>query len=300
MSGVKGGRSKDIFKDILWTSLLVFSTIITVSVTFGIVFVLLIEAIPFFKVVSIREFLTSTKWTPLFETKNFGVLPLISGTFLTSLIGISVGLPLGLFIAIYLSEYASLRVRRILKPLLELLAGVPTVVYGYFALLFLTPLLQNFIPNLQGFNALSPGITIGFMITPMIASLSDDALFQVPQVYREVSYSLGATKFQTIIFVVLRSAYFGISASVLLAFSRAIGETMIVAIAAGMMPQFTINPLEPIQTMSAYIVQISLGDIPHGTLEYTTIFAVGLTLFLSAFVFNLLSFFLRELYSLKR
>ena len=241
-----------------------------------------------------RSFLFGTVWTPLFFDKQFGVLPLVSGTLLASAIAMAVALPAGLLIAVYLSEYAPRQVRRFVRPILEILAGVPTVVYGYFALLFVTPLLQKLVPGLAGFNALSPGIVMGIMILPLVSSLSEDALRSVPVGLREGAYALGATRLQTSLRVVVPAAFSGISAAVVLAASRAIGETMIVAIAAGQEPRLTLDPRVPVETMTAYIVQVSLGDTPAGTLEYRTIFAVGMLLFLSTFVLNLLSNWLRE------
>jgi phosphate transport system permease protein len=263
-------------------------------VTAGIIAVLLFETIEFLREVPVTDFLFGTEWTPLFTNRQFGVLPLVAGTMLVSAIAMAVALPAGLLSAIYLSEYAPPRVRRIVKPVLEVLAGVPTVVYGYFALLFVTPLLQRFIPELSGFNALSPGIVMGIMILPLVSSLSEDALHSVPNGLREGAYALGATRAQTTVRVVVPAAFSGISAAAILAISRAIGETMIVAIAAGQQPRLTANPLVPIETMTAYIVQVSLGDAPAGTLEYRTIFAVGMLLFLSTFVLNLASNWLRE------
>ncbi len=267
---------------------------LSIFTTLGIVAVLIFETIEFFREVSILEFLTDPQWTPLFADKHFGILPLLSGTFLTSAIAILVAMPIGLLSAIYLSEYASANIRNVIKPILEVLAGIPTVVYGYFALLFLTPLLQVFIPTLSGFNALGPGIVMGIMIIPMVSSLSEDAMYTVPQSLREAAYALGSSKLQVALRVVVPAAFSGIAASFLLAISRAIGETMIVAIASGQQPRLTLNPLVPIETMTAYIVQVSLGDTPTGTLEYKTIFAVGMMLFLSTLVLNLLSLWLRE------
>lgn len=267
---------------------------LSVLVTVGILSVLALETVQFFREVSPVEFLFGTVWTPLFFQKSFGVLPLVGGTLLVSVIAMSVAAPAGLLTAIYLSEYAPSRVRRVVKPVLEVLAGVPTVVYGYFALLFVTPLLQQVIPGLSGFNALSPGLVMGIMILPMVSSLSEDALHGVPSGLREAAYALGATKMQTTVRVVLPAALSGISAAGILAVSRAIGETMIVTIAAGQQPRLTANPLVPIETMTAYIVQVSLGDTPAGTLAYRTIFAVGMLLFVSTFVLNLVSNWLRE------
>jgi len=270
------------------------SALLSIGTTIGIILVLTIETVAFLRQVPIVEFLTGTEWTPLFSVPRFGVLPLVAGTTLVSLIAMVVALPMGLLSAIYLSEYASDGVRRVLKPVLELLAGVPTVVYGYFALLFVTPLLQRFIPALSGFNALSPGIVMGIMILPLVSSLAEDAMRGVPRGLREGSYALGATKMQTSLRVVVPAAFSGITAAFILAVSRAIGETMIVAIAAGQQPRLTFDPTVPVETMTAYIVQISLGDTPQGTLEYRTIFAVGMLLFIGTFVLNLASAWLRE------
>jgi phosphate transport system permease protein len=244
--------------------------------------------------VPITDFLFGTEWTPLFSQQRFGVLPLVTGTLLASAIAMIVALPAGLMVAIYLSEYAPRHVRRFVRPALEILAGVPSVVYGYFALQFVTPLLQPIVPNLAGFNALSPGIVMGIMILPLVSSLSEDALHSVPTGLREGAYALGSNKLQTALRVVVPAALSGISAAAILAVSRAIGETMIVAIAAGQQPRLTLDPRVPVETMTAYIVQVSLGDTPAGTLEYRTIFAVGMLLFLSTFILNLLSTWLRD------
>ena len=267
---------------------------VSILVTLGILSVLAVETFQFFREVSPFEFLFGTVWTPLFFQKSFGVLPLVAGTLLVSAIAMAVAVPAGLLTAVYLSEYAPTKVRRIVKPVLEGLAGVPTVVYGYFALLFVTPLLQQVLPGLSGFNALSPGLVMGIMILPMVSSLSEDALHGVPRGLREAAYALGATKMQTTTRVVLPAALSGISAAGILAASRAIGETMIVTIAAGQQPRLTANPLVPVETMTAYIVQVSLGDTPAGTLAYRTIFAVGMLLFVSTFLLNLASNWLRE------
>jgi phosphate transport system permease protein len=267
---------------------------LSVATTAGIVIVLAMETYGFLREVSLLEFLTGTEWTPLFANKLFGVLPLVSGTVLVSSIAMVVALPMGLLSAIYLSEYSPAGFRRVIKPVLEILAGVPTVVYGYFALMFVTPLLQRFIPGLAGFNALSPGIVMGVMILPLVSSLSEDAMRAVPRGLREGAYALGATRMQTALTVVVPAAFSGITAASILAVSRAIGETMIVAIAAGQQPRLTGNPFVPIETMTAYIVQVSLGDTPQGTLEYRTIFAVGMLLFLMTFGLNLISTWLRE------
>jgi phosphate transport system permease protein len=267
---------------------------LSVLTTAGIVGVLIVETVSFFSHVPLVQFLTDTQWTPLFANKHFGILPLFCGTILTSAIAILVAMPAGLLSAIYLSEFASEQTRKTIKPLLEILAGIPTVVYGYFALLLVTPLLQRVIPQLSGFNALSPGIVMGLMIIPMVSSLSEDAMYAVPQSLREAAYALGSSRLQVAWRVVVPAAFSGIAASLLLAVSRAIGETMIVAIAAGQQPRLTWNPLVPVETMTAYIVQVSLGDTPAGTLEYQTIFAVGMTLFVSTLLLNLVSFWMRE------
>ena len=269
---------------------------LSVLVTGGIIAVLLFETVAFLREVPVTEFLFGTEWTPLFSEKKFGVLPLVSGTLLVSGIAMVVALPAGLLSAIYLSEYAPSGVRRVVKPVLEILAGVPTVVYGYFALLFVTPLLQTFIPGLSGFNALGPGIVMGIMILPLVSSLSEDALHAVPNGLREGAYALGATRMQTALRVVVPAAFSGISASFILAMSRAIGETMIVVVAAGLQPRLTANPFVPIETMTAYIVQVVLGDAPAGTVEHRTIFAVGMLLFLMTFALNLGSNWLRRRY----
>ena len=263
-------------------------------VTAGIIFVLLFETGAFLQEVPITEFLFGTEWTPLFSDKHFGVLPLVAGTLLASAIAMAVALPAGLLAAVYLSEYARDGIRRLVRPVLELLAGVPTVVYGYFALQFVTPLLQTFVPGLSGFNALSAGIVMGIMILPLVSSLSEDALHSVPNGLREGAYALGSTRMDTAFRVVVPAAFSGISAAAILAVSRAIGETMIVAIAAGQQPRLTADPRVPVETMTAYIVQVSLGDTPAGTLEYRTIFAVGMLLFLVTFALNLASNWLRD------
>lgn len=270
------------------------TALITILTTIGIIWVLLSESLEFFKEVSIIDFVTDTQWTPLFANKHFGILPLISGTILTTIIAISVSLPIGLTIAIYLSEYAPKKLKKIIKPLLEILAAVPTVVYGFFALMVVTPFLQKLIPEMAGFNSLSAGIVMGIMIIPFISSLSEDALSAVPKSLRESSYALGATKLQTSFKVMVPAASSGIIVSVILAFSRAIGETMIVAIAAGQQPRLTFNPLVPVETITAYIVQVSLGDVQHDSLEYRTIFAAGITLFVFTFILNNISFWIRK------
>jgi phosphate transport system permease protein len=269
---------------------------LSVLVTAGIVFVLLFESLQFFKDVSLREFLTGTEWTPSFAKPKYGILPLVSGTLLTTGVALAVALPVGTVVAIYLSEFAPFAIREILKPMLELLSAVPTVVYGYFALAFVAPALQRIIPDLPTFNVLSAGIVMGIMIIPYVSSLSEDAMRSVPMLLREGSYALGANKIRTALGVVFPSALSGIGSAYILGISRAIGETMIVAIAAGMQPKLTINPTEPAATMTAFIVQVSLGDARHGSLEYRSIFATGLMLFLMTLTFNIFGYILRRRY----
>lgn len=284
---------------LIQTGLLICATV-SILTTLGIVLTLLRETILFFQQVSIVEFFTETRWTPLFASKKFGIWPLVNGTVLVAAGAMIIALPLGLLAAIYMSEYASENMRRILKPILEVLAGIPTVVYGYFALLFVTPLLKSIFPQTQTFNGASASIVMGFMILPMVASISEDALSAVPRSLRDAAYALGATKLEVSTQIVVPAALSGISASFILAVSRAIGETMIVAIAAGQQPKLTLNPLESIETMTAYIVQVSLGDTPQQSLAYLTIFAVGAMLFLMTLVMNVISHFLtrrfREVY----
>ncbi len=275
-------------------SFLFFCALFSVFVTAGIIGTLLVESIPFFQSVPIGEFLTGTRWTPLFADPQYGILPLLAGTLVTTGVALMLAIPAGTIIAIYLSEYANRRVAELIKPLLELLSAVPTVVYGYFALLFVIPLLQKFIPNLPGFNMLGAGIVMGIMIIPYVSSLSEDAMTAVPMHMREGSYALGATPLQTSVKVIFPSALSGITASYILGVSRAIGETMVVAIAAGMQANLTANPMQPAQTITAYIVQVSLGDLPHGSIGYQTIFVSGLTLMVMTFSFNIGGHFLRK------
>ena len=267
---------------------------LSIFTTIGIILVLVVESALFFENVSLSQFFFDTEWTPLFMEKHFGIWPLICGTVLTSVIALTLSVPAGLIIAIYLSEFASDRSRKIIKPVLEILAGIPTIVYGYFALLFITPLLQLFLPALGSFNALSAGLVMGIMILPMVASLSEDAIYTVPQNLREGAYALGASKLQMIFGGVLPAAIGGITAAFILAASRAVGETMIVAIAAGQQPLLHFNPLQPVETMTAYIVQVSLGDTPHGTIEYHTLFAVAMMLFLLTLTLNMASMAVRD------
>jgi phosphate transport system permease protein len=266
----------------------------SVAVTGGIAGILVWEALPFFRHVSLREFLTDPLWTPLFADPHYGILPLVTGTAVTSAVALAVAIPGGTLIAIYLSEYAAARVRELVKPALELLAAIPTVVFGYFALLVVTPLLQQLIPDLAGFNMLSPGLVTGVMIIPYVSSLSEDAMRAVPMHLREGSYAMGATRWQTAVRVVLPAAFSGIAAAYVLAIARAVGETMVVAVAAGQQPNLTLNPLEPAATITAYIVQVSLGDLPHGSIGYQSIFAAGLTLMALTLGFNLAGHALRR------
>ncbi len=283
-------RLKEAFIEKIFLSTALFA----IFVTAGILWVLAFETLAFFKEIPFLSFLTDGQWTPLFSEPHFGILPLLAGTILTSAIAMAVAAPTGLISAIYLSEYATERIRHFMKPLLEMLAAVPTIVYGYFALTWLTPLLQSVLPDLAGFNALSPGIVMGMMIMPAVASISEDALHTVPIGLREGGFALGATRFQVAFQIVLPSAISGVLASLILGVSRAVGETMIVAIAAGLQPRLTFNPLVPIETAAAYIAQISMGDVPSGTLAYRTLFAVGMALFVFTFALNGLSFILRK------
>jgi phosphate transport system permease protein len=266
----------------------------SVAITIGIVWVLLYESWHFFQNVSIIDFLTDTQWTVLFENPRYGIMPLVAGTLVTSGTALIVALPLGTIIAIYLSEYAGATLRETLKPILELLSAVPTVVFGYFALLFVTPLLQGILPNLPGFNMLSAGIVIGIMIVPYVSSLSEDAIKAVPTHIREGSYAMGATRLQTSLRVLVPAAFSGIASAYVLGFSRAVGETMVVAVAAGTQPNLTLNPMEGAATITAYIVQVSLGDLPHGSIAYQSIFAAGLTLMFLTLIFNIGGHFLRK------
>ena len=270
----------------------VFFTCAAVSIftTLAILGTLFYQALSFFSEVSVWEFLTGTRWTPILKPRAYGVLPLVSGTLLVTVIAALVALPIGLMTAIFLSEYAPDKVRRVIKPILEILAGIPTVVYGYFALTFVTPNLQVIFDDLLIFNALSAGLVMGVMIIPMVSSLSEDAMISVPRTLREGAYALGATRFEVSLKIVVPAALSGIIAAFIIAISRAIGETMLVTIAAGATPRMTLNPMESIQPMTAYIVQLSLGEAPVGSLEYNTIFAVGLLLFLMTFCMNLLGY----------
>jgi phosphate transport system permease protein len=272
------------------------AALVSVFTTVGIVYILVKESVVFFEQVPIWLFLTDTQWTPLFDDAHFGIMVLLSGTLTSSLVALSIAIPLGTIIAIYLSEFAPFKLREIAKPFLELLGGVPTIVYGYFALLFVTPLLQKIYPDLPGFNLLSAGIVMGIMIIPYVASISEDAMRAVPMSLREGSYAMGATRLQTALRVVFPAAFSGVAAAYILGISRAVGETMILAVAAGMQPNLTFNPLEPAATITAYIVQVALGDLPHGSIGYQTIFAAGLSLMLITLVFNIAGHVLRKRY----
>ncbi len=266
---------------------------VSVLTTIGIVYVLVTESIHFFQNVSIVDFLTDTQWTPLFDDAHFGIMVLVSGTLVSSAVALLVAIPMGTIIAIYLSEFADSRVREVAKPVLELLGGIPTIVFGYFALLMVTPMLQVLFPELPGFSLLSAGLVMGIMIVPYIASLSEDAMRAVPMSLREGSYAMGSTRLHTAIHVVVPAAISGLAASYILAISRAVGETMILAVAAGMQPNLTWNPMEPAATITSFIVQVALGDLPHGSIGYQTIFAAGLTLMMITLIFNIIGQWLR-------
>jgi len=268
------------------------AALVAVFTTIAIVVILVYESSFFFKHVSLKDFLTDTMWTPLFEDAHYGIMPLVSGTLTVTGVALLVAIPLGTIVAIYLSEFAAHKVREAVKPVLELLGAVPTVVYGYFALLMVTPLLQKIMPELPGFNMLSAGLVIGLMIVPYVASVSEDAMRSVPKYMREGSYAMGATKLQTALRVVMPGAFSGLAAAYILGISRAIGETMVVAIAAGMQPTLTFNPTQPAATITAFIVQVSLGDLPHGSTGYQSIFAAGFVLMLITLVFNIAGFML--------
>ena len=272
--------------------ILLLAGLVAVFTTVAIVFILFYESSFFFEHVSIKDFLTDTMWTPLFADARYGILPLVSGTLTVTGVAVMVAIPVGTIVAIYLSEFAPHRLRETVKPILELLGAVPTVVYGYFALLMVTPLLQKIWPDLPGFNMLGAGLVIGLMIVPYVASVSEDAMRAVPKYMREGSYAMGATKMQTALRVVVPGAFSGLAAAYILGISRAVGETMVVAIAAGMMANLTFNPTEPAATITAYIVQVSLGDLPHDSIGYQSIFAAGLVLMLMTLVLNVIGFFL--------
>ncbi len=289
-------KSKERLHERIIRRLLFLSAALSVITMLAILGTLVFQALSFFQEVSLLEFLTETRWTPLFQPQYFGILPLVTGTLLVATVALLVAVPIGLGTAIFLSEYAPDSVRRAVKPVLEILAGIPTVVYGYFAITYVTPQLQGIFANLRVFNALSAGLVMGLMIIPMISSLSEDAMVAVPRLLREGAYALGARKFEVAIRVVLPAAISGVIASIILAMSRAIGETMIVSIAAGSTPRLTLNPLVSIQTMTAYITQLSLGETPFGSLEYRTIFAVGITLFIRVLAINLVGDWVKRRY----
>jgi phosphate transport system permease protein len=287
-------RRGRIVRERLIETALLLAALVSVFTTIAIVYILVKESVVFFRAVPLGRFLTDTQWTPLFDDAHFGILVLLSGTLTSSAVALAIAIPLGTVIAIYLSEFAHFRVREVAKPFLELLGGVPTIVYGYFALLFVTPLLQRIYPELPGFNLLAAGIVMGIMIIPYVSSISEDAMRAVPMALREGSYAMGATRFQTSVKVVVPAAFSGIASAYILGISRAVGETMILAVAAGMQPNLTLNPLEPAATITAYIVQVALGDLPHGSIGYQTIFAAGLTLLLFTLACNIAGHLLRK------
>jgi phosphate transport system permease protein len=287
-------RRTRILRERLIELLLLLAALVSVFTTAGIVYILIKESVVFFQHVPLADFLTDRQWTPLFDDAHFGIMVLLSGTLTSSAVALAVAIPLGTIIAIYLSEFAPHRMREMVKPVLEMLGGVPTIVYGYFALLFLTPLLQRFIPGLPGFNLLSAGMVMGIMIIPYVSSISEDAMRAVPMSLREGSYAMGATRLQTALRVVVPAAFSGIASAYILGISRAVGETMILAVAAGMQPNLTFNPLEPAATITAYIVQVALGDLPHGSVGYQTIFAAGLTLMMFTLACNVAGHVLRK------
>ncbi len=293
LAKIKAARKR---KDRIIEFILLMAACVSVFTTLAIVYVLLKESLVFFSNVPLWTFLTDTQWTPLFDDAYFGIAVLLSGTLSSSLVALSIAIPLGTIIAIYLSEFANHRLREVLKPVLELLSGVPTIIYGFFALMAITPLLQKIYPDLPTFNVLSAGIAMGVMIIPYVSSLSEDAMRAVPMSLREGSYAMGATRFQTATRVVFPAAFSGIASAYILGISRAVGETMILAVAAGMQPNFTLNPLEPAATITSFIVQVALGDLPHGSVGYQTIFAAGLSLLLITLMFNLLGHWLRRKY----
>ena len=284
------------FKERVIEFILMLAALSAVFTTFAIVIILLYESYGFFKTVSLVEFFTGKEWTPLFEDAHYGIMPLVAGTLTTSAVALAVAIPIGTVAAIYLSEFASHKAREIVKPILELLVGVPTIVFGYFALLFVTPLMQKIYPELPSFNMLSAGIVMGIMIIPYIASVAEDAMRAVPMSMREGSYAMGATRFQTAIKVVTPAAVSGIVAAYILGISRAVGETMVVAVAAGQQPNLTFDPTEGAATITAFIVQVALGDLPHASIGYQSIFAAGLVLFALTLAFNILGHIIRKKY----
>ena len=291
---LSGARWLQYWRERFIESLLFFAAFSSVAITLGIVGTLVYESATFFGHVSLVDFFTDTLWTPLFADPRFGILPLVTGTLVTTVVALAVALPIGTIVSIYLSEFAPPFLRETIKPVLELLSAVPTVVYGYFALLFVAPLLQRIIPGLPTFNMLSAGVVMGIMIIPYVSSLSEDAMRAVPMSLREGAYAMGANKIITALKVVYPAAFSGIVSSYILAISRAIGETMIVAIAAGMQPNLTLDPTQPAATITAFIVQVSLGDLPHGSIGYQSIFAAGLVLFIMTLFFNIVGYVLRK------
>jgi phosphate transport system permease protein len=287
-------RRSRVVRERIIESILFLAALVSVFTTVGIVYILVKESVVFFQHVPLGDFLTDRQWTPLFDDAHFGIMVLLSGTLTSSAVALALAIPLGTIIAIYLSEFAPFRLREVAKPFLELLGGVPTIVYGYFALLFVTPLLQKIYPGLPGFNLLSAGIVMGIMIIPYVSSISEDAMRAVPMSLREGSYAMGATRFQTATRVVVPAAFSGIASAYILGISRAVGETMILAVAAGMQPNLTFNPLEPAATITAFIVQVALGDLPHGSVGYQTIFAAALTLMLFTLACNVAGHVLRR------
>lgn len=291
LAQIKEARKR---KDRLIELILLLAASVSVFTTLGIMYVLISESVVFFQHVPLWDFISDPQWTPLFDDAHFGISVLLAGTLSSSLVALLVAIPLGTIIAIYLSEFAEHRIREVLKPVLELLSGVPTIIYGYFALLFITPLIQKIYPDLPTFNILSAGLVMGIMIIPYVSSLSEDAMRAVPMSLREGSYAMGATRFQTAMRVVVPASISGIASAYILGISRAVGETMILAVAAGMQPNLSLNPLEPAATVTSYIVQVALGDLPHGSIGYQTIFAAGLTLLLITLLFNLLGHWMRR------
>ncbi len=293
LAAIKEARKR---KDKLIEAVLLAAACVSVFTTLGIVYILVKESLVFFSNVPLWTFLTDRQWTPLFDDAHFGILVLLSGTVTSSAVALVIAIPLGTIIAIYLSEFAGYRIREVLKPVLELLSGIPTIIYGFFALLVVTPLIQRIYPDLPTFNVLSAGIVMGIMIIPYVSSLSEDAMRAVPMSLREGAYAMGSTRFQTATRVVVPAAFSGIASAYILGISRAVGETMILAVAAGMQPNLSLNPLEPAATITSFIVQVALGDLPHGSVGYQTIFAAGLTLMLLTLTFNLLGYWLRRKY----
>lgn len=291
LAAIKQARKR---KDKIIEMILLAAACVSVFTTLGIVYILVKESLVFFSNVPLWSFLTDRQWTPLFDDAHFGILVLLSGTVTSSAVALLIAIPLGTIIAIYLSEFAGYRTREVLKPLLELLSGIPTIIYGFFALLVVTPLIQKVYPDLPTFNVLSAGLVMGIMIIPYVSSLSEDAMRAVPMSLREGAYAMGSTRLQTATRVVVPAALSGIASAYILGISRAVGETMILAVAAGMQPNLTLNPLEPAATITSFIVQVALGDLPHGSVGYQTIFAAGLTLLLLTLTFNLLGYWLRR------